>query len=380
MPKKGSKIGSSTESADVPDDFYADGKIADEAIRRLKASDGKPFFLAVGFIKPHLPFVAPEKYWNLYDAETLPMPEVTKVPTDAPSYAPQFGGELHQYADIPPDKVLPQDLQCKLIHGYYAATSYADAQIGRVLDALEESSLAENTIVVLWGDHGWHLGDHGMWCKHTNYEQAARIPLLISKPGAKPGSGAKSDSFVETVDLFPTLCAMAGLQAPGGSDGISLSATLADPTASVRNHIIHVYPRRDKLGRAIRTERYRLVEWKVPGAPSETAELELYDYKKDPLETKNIAATNPETVSELLEILKSYPEPKPQLRPEGQEAPEKAKADRTALFNRRDADKDGRLTFEEFLMYQDDVTEAKARFPRFDKNGDGVLSRDEFGR
>jgi iduronate 2-sulfatase len=304
---------------------------------------------------------------------------VTDVPKDAPSYAPQFGGELRQYAGIPKEKVLPEKLQRQLIHGYYAATSYVDAQIGRVLDALDESGLAENTIVVLWGDHGWHLGDHGMWCKHTNYEQAVRIPFLISKPGAKPGSGVKTKAFAETVDLYPTLCVMAGLPSPTGTDGLSLATTLSDSAASTRTHVMHVYPRGNKMGRAIRTARYRLVEWKVPGAASESADLELYDYEKDPLETKNIAAENPETVGELRAILKTYPEAKPQLHAK-RKIPEKTPVDRTALFSRRDANKDDKLTLEEFLTNQDDLKKAKARFPNFDKDSDGFLTRDEFGK
>jgi len=134
-----------------------------------------------------------------------------------------------------------------LIHGYYAATSYIDAQIGRVLDAVDREGLADKTIVVLWGDHGWHLGDHGMWCKHTNYEQAARIPLLVATP---QGQAAETDALVETVDLYPTLAELAGLPAPQGLDSRSFAQVLKQPDAVHRDHVIHVYPRGGRLGRA----------------------------------------------------------------------------------------------------------------------------------
>ena len=304
----------STECADVPDSTYGDGAIADEAILRLKHAKSKPdqpFFLAVGFLKPHLPFVAPKKYWDLYDEDDLPLASVRTPPKGAPDYAPQFGGELRQYSDIPKQGPLPDPLQRRLIHGYYAATSYTDAQIGRVIHALDELDLAKNTIIVLWGDHGWHLGDHGMWCKHTNYEQAARIPLLVSAPGMT--SGGTTTAMVESVDLYPTLCELAGLPAPTGLDGLSFVPTLRDPAVPGRDHVIHVYPRGPRLGRAIRTDSLRLVEWKKIGAASDTADIELYDYKLDPLETKNLASNRPTDVAKLRALLAQHPEAKAQI-------------------------------------------------------------------
>jgi iduronate 2-sulfatase len=309
--------GAAVESADVPDDTYGDGQTAIEAIKRLKQAKqtpNKPFFMAVGFIRPHLPFVAPKKYWDLYKRSEIPLAELRKAPENAPSFAPQYGGELRNYKGIPQNGALPDDLQRELIHGYYAATSYTDAQIGKVLQALDDLGLTENTIIVLWGDHGWHLGDHGMWCKHTNYEQAARIPLLVSKPGSKTGEIKRTKAFAENVDIYPTLCELAGVPLPIKPDGKSLTSVLSDPKAKSKDHAIHVYPRGDKLGRAIRTERYRLVEWKVPGAPAETAILELYDYQNDALEKKNIAAEAPEAVATMRKILDSYPEAKPQVK------------------------------------------------------------------
>ena len=305
--------GAAVESADVPDETYADGRIAAEAVRRIRsaATSREPFFLGVGFLKPHLPFVAPKKYWDLHDPAKFPLPARLTPPDGAPTYAPQFGGELRGYAGIPAGtEPLDPALTRRLIHGYYAAASYMDAQAGKVLAALDETSLAANTLVVLWGDHGWHLGDHGMWCKHTNYEQAARIPLLVAVPG-RPG--AASSALVETADVYPTLAALAGLPAPAGLDGRSFAALLADPAAPHRDHVIHVYPRNPRLGRAVRTDRYRLVEWKAPGAAAATAEFELYDYRADPDETKNLAAAQPEVVQKLRALLATHPEAKPQV-------------------------------------------------------------------
>ena len=384
--------GAAWESADVPDNTYPDGALADHAIERLRAAKEKPaepFFLAVGFLKPHLPFVAPKKYWDLYDRASFPLAEVRTPPEGAPSYAPQFGGELRQYSDIPDVGPLNDDLQRTLIHGYHAAVSYMDAQLGRVLAELDKLGLAQNTIIILWGDHGWHLGDHGIWCKHTNYEQAARIPLLVAAPGGAGGAslsaGTKSGSLVETVDIYPTLCELAGLPAPAGLDGRSFVPTLRDPAAPTKDHTIHVYPRTAPgkgpvMGRAIRTERYRLVEWKKIGAPASEAELELYDYEADPLERKNLAAAQPAVVAQLRALLARHPEAKPQISsaPAAKQSTAKPALDRNALFDSKDKNKDGKLSREEFLANQPDPDQAPARFDLFDTNKDGFLSREEF--
>lgn len=305
--------GAALENAEVEDDAYADGQLALEAVRRIESAAQKPdepFFLAVGFIRPHLPFVAPQKYWDLYSSRDLPMPQVTEPPAGAPDYAGQFGSELRQYSDIPQKGDFDDKLTRRLIHGYYAATSYMDAQLGLVLDALDVGGLAENTIIVLWGDHGWHLGDHRFWCKHTNYEQAARIPLIVAAPGK--AKGVKSAALVETVDLYPTLTELAGLPARAGLDGRSFARVLAEPSVPARDHVIHVYPRGSRLGRAIRTDRYRMVEWKKIGADGGAAEFELYDYQTDPLETRNLAAEQPLVLQRLRAILATHPEAKPQ--------------------------------------------------------------------
>ena len=376
--------GAAFESAEVPDTAYGDGQLAEETIRRLQATRTTPevpFFLAVGFVRPHLPFNAPKKYWDLYDRAVFPLPERRTPPEGAPSYAPQFGGELRQYSGIPEQGDLPEDLQRTLIHGYHAAVSYMDAQLGKVLDELDRLALTEQTIIVLWGDHGWHLGDHSMWCKHTNYEQATRIPFMIAAPGTSK-AGTHSPAMVETVDLFPTLLELAGLPAPAGPlrlEGKSLVPVLRDATTSVKDHILHVYPRGARLGRAIRTATHRLVEWKAPGASPDTAEWELYDYVNDPLESKNLAATQPETVAKLRALLATHPEAKPQWSaPAGPESAARPKMDRDAMFTRRDTNADGKLTKEEFLKDQPDPDKAPARFALFDTDKDGALSRVEF--
>ena len=374
--------GAAYESAPMADNEYPDGKIAGEAIRRLqgaKAKPNEPFFLAVGFLKPHLPFCAPKKYWDLYDRSSCNAPTLRTPPEGAPKYAPTSWGELRQYSDMPTNGPVTDEQARALIHGYYAAISFMDAQLGKVLDELDRLGLATNTIVVLWGDHGWHLGDHGMWCKHSNYEQAARIPIIVAAPGvSKPGSHA-ANALVETVDLYPTLAELAGLpapQVPQGIEGRSFVSALRDPILGTKNYIFHVYPRGERIGRAVRTTRYRLVEWKVPGAAAEAADLELYDYEKDPLETKNLAAAQPEVVSRLRGLLAELPEARPQIKVT--KAARNQKQDRVALFEKKDSNHDNKLTMEEFLAHQPDLAKAPQRFDLFDANKDGVLSREEF--
>ena len=372
--------GAPTESADVPDNRYGDGMIADEAVKRLAAAKQKPdelFFLAVGFLKPHLPFVAPKKYWDLYDPKSFKLPALQTAPAGAPEFAPSTWGELRQYRDMPEQGPLTQEQALHLIHGYHAATSYMDAQLGKVLDALDASGFAGNTIIVLWGDHGWHLGDHGMWCKHTNYEQAARIPVIVAAPGIQP---ARTQALIESCDIYPTLAELAQLPAPPQGDGRSFASVLKNPATTVRDHAIHVYPRGGGLiGRAIRTQRHRLVEWKKPGDAPDTAILELYDYEADPDEAKNLAAEQPAVVAVLRQFLAQHPEVKPQIGSKPQPAAEKKPVqDRGKMFDQRDKDKDGQLTKEEFLLHQPDPDEAPKRFPIFDTDGNGTLSREEF--
>lgn len=312
--------GAAYESPDVSDTDYADGRVASETIKRLKtaeqrrAEDGTPFFITAGFARPHLPFSAPQKYWDLYDSNMLPMPEFEDLPAGAPAVAGKRGGEITNYKPVPTDRNarFSAELKRNLIQGYYASTSFVDAQIGKVLRELDRLQLTDSTIVVLWGDHGFHLGDLGIWTKHTNYEQANRIPILISAPGVTlPESSTRQPA--ESVDIFPTLAELAGLPAPKGPqpiDGVSLVPVLKNPEVRVRDHAYHAYPR-SQLGRAIRTERYRLVEWRRIGGPANEAQYELYDYTGDPLEKANLAADRPEIFAKLKETLRKYPAPVP---------------------------------------------------------------------
>ena len=310
--------GAAFESPSVEDDDYADGRVAAETIRRLKAAstrlteDSTPFFIVAGFARPHLPFSAPQKYWDLHDPDVLPQPEFEQLPKDAPPVAGKRGGEITNYKPVPEQGDMSDGLKRQLIHGYYASTSFVDAQIGRVLDELERLELSDNTIVVLWGDHGFHLGDLGIWTKHTNYEQATRIPIIIAAPTVTT-PGSVTDQLAESVDIYPTLAELAGLPAPAGPqsiDGRSLVPVLRDPSARVRDHAYHAYPKR-KLGRAIRTERFRMVEWRGIGRDAVDAEFELYDYQSDPLETQNLAETHPDVLNRLRNILNGYPPPVP---------------------------------------------------------------------
>ena len=314
--------GAAFESPDVEDDAYADGRVASETIRRLRAAaelrdeEGTPFFIVAGFARPHLPFSAPKKYWDLHDPNELPMPEHEQLPIDAPRVAGKRGGEISNYFPVPVDRdaQFSTELKRNLIHGYYASCSYVDAQIGRVLEQLQSLGLEENTIVVLWGDHGFHLGDLGIWTKHTNYEQANRIPIMIAGPNLPRGVATRQPA--ESVDLFPTLAELAGLPAPEVPqrlDGVSLVPVLKNTEARVRDHAYHVYPKQ-KLGRAIRTERYRLVEWSPWKAGDGDAEYELYDYQTDPLETRNLASEIPEVLKALQDKLAQYPKPVPRNR------------------------------------------------------------------
>ena len=313
--------GAAFEAPVAKDADYADGRVAAETIRRLEAAkarrakDGTPFFITAGFVRPHLPFSAPKKYWDMFDPAKLPMPKNEVFPKGAPQVALKRGGEIAAYKPVPTSGQVGEALKRELIHGYYASTSYADAQIGKVTAALDRLGLAKNTIIVLWGDHGWHLGDLSIWTKHTNFEQANRIPILIIAPGvAKPDSATRQ--LTETVDLFPTLAELAGLPTPKGPqpiDGKSLVSVLQNPEARVRDHAFHAYPRR-KLGRAIRTERYRLVEWKNHTKPDNEVEYELYDYQSDPHETQNHAITRPKVLEQLKMILAQYTKPVTRLR------------------------------------------------------------------
>ena len=289
---------------DVPDNFYGDGMRTDRAIELLAEfkDQDQPFFLALGYKKPHLPFVAPKKYWDLYERGKLPLAAYQQMPEGAPAFHFQDSWELRSgYAPIP-EGILPQEMQREMVHGYYACVSYIDEQIRKVMEALEANGQAENTIIVLWGDHGWHLGDHGMWCKHTNYEQAARVPLIVVDPRIrKPGNRVTQP--VEFLDMAPTLAELAGLPALAAFEGMSMAPLLKDPSAGFKPFAVSQFARshgapNNLMGYAFRNERYRLILWiemdfKGGERSGPVVATELYDYQTDPLETVNLAA-NPE--------------------------------------------------------------------------------------
>ncbi len=306
---KEAKANPSTECLDIPDDAYADGAIRKEALNYMdQLSKGdKPFFIAVGFKKPHLAFVAPKKHWDLYEREKLPLAVWQKPAKGAPQYALHSWGELKNYADIDQKATsLTEAKQRELIHGYYACTSYVDAQIGLLLDGLKQRGLDKNTIVVLWGDHGWHLGDHGVWCKHSNYEQATRTVLMFAGPGVKPGVSTKSPT--ELIDIFPTLCDLSQTEMIPNLDGVSLKPLLEGGKEDLREFAVSSYPRWKGMGYSLRDKRYRYTVWVDNKTPMVAyTELkgimdeELYDYQTDTLETKNLA-----TSAEQAERIKAF--------------------------------------------------------------------------
>ena len=306
--------GAAWESPDVPDDAYADGRTARKASERLHAfkATGTPFFLAVGFARPHLPFSVPARYWAMYDPAELPMPTFERMPEGAPDFAGKLGGEIAAYTPVPEGQLSGReystDLKRKLIHGYYAGVSYVDVQIGKVLDALRREGLEKNTIVVLWGDHGWHLGDHGIWTKHTNFEQATRQPLIMAGPGI--GQGQRAAQIAETVDVYPTLVELTGLTLPQTMqplDGADLTPVLHDTRRIVRPYAYHAFNRPGRIGQAIRTDRYRLVRWTHQDSGERI--YELYDLSGDPDETRNLAASQPAVVARLDRYLDAQPKP-----------------------------------------------------------------------
>lgn len=312
--------GSAWERLDVADDAYADGRVADQAVQRLQELQvqDKPFFLAVGFARPHLPFTVPAKYWDLYDPDSLPIPKQQTNPKNAPNIAVKRDGEISQYAEIPlatTSDPFPESLTRQLVHGYYAGVSYVDTQIGKVLQELKESGLDERTIVVLWGDHGYLLGEMGMWTKHVNYELANRIPVVIKHP--EVSKGQHSMDLLETVDLYPTLAELAALPLDTSAqpmDGLSFASYLHNPENPVRTSVYHCFPRGGKLGRAIRTEDFRLVAWQDIEGRQEV-EYELYEYKDGLIETENIWSPSHPAFLKLKAILDKQPDPAP-FRPE----------------------------------------------------------------
>ena len=265
-------------AVDGEGETQADYRTATRAVELLEelSRGQKPFFLAAGFVKPHVPLIAPKKYFDLYDPAKIQLPpDFAPLPVSGGiAYRPNF--------DLFIQREATPELARQAIAAYYAATSFMDAQVGRVLAALDRLGLRKNTVVLAWGDHGWHLGEKGMWSKQTLFENVARVPLLISAPGY--AAGKASPRTVEFVDIYPTLVELCGLPKAEGLEGASLVPLLRNPAAAWSKPAYTFQKRQNVLGVSVRTERYRYTEWDEGRRGSE-----LYDYQTDPREDKNLA-------------------------------------------------------------------------------------------
>lgn len=317
------------QSPDVPDDHFFAGRMTEEVASLLRSRGGEgPFLYAVGFRRPHLPFVAPKKYFDLHHPDRSWLASAPLPPAGVPPFAwfssDGYGGlsrtlgdpfpekpdreeaiaangfELRSYVGVPTSGELSEDLQLRLVQAYSACVSYVDAQIGKLLDALDETGLAERTVVVLWSDHGYHLGESSVWSKMTNYEVANRVPLLFAGPGIAAG---RADGLASLVDLYPTLCALAGIDAPDHLEGVDLGPVLRDPALTVRDEIRHEYVRYNGRyrGEAVRTDQHRYIRWTNRKGNIETEEL--YDLTDDPHEQRNLAGTENEILRSMRDRL-----------------------------------------------------------------------------
>ncbi len=281
------------ERREVPDEAYYDGRVAAEAVRTLGLLKDKPFFLAVGFWKPHAPFNAPKKYWDLYDSKSLP-PLIPDRPLNAPRWAFHDSREI---LGIPPNQIRPTpDQVSEMRHGYFANISYMDAQVGRVLKALESNNLTERTIVVFISDHGYHVGEHLLWAKTSCFEFDARVPMIVAGPSTK-SAGKHSQALVELLDLFPTLVEMCGLKSPAGLDGMSLTPVVDDPSRSLKFAAFTQHPRPayfdrtqagvpEAMGYSVRTKSGRYTEWRDWDS-GKIVGVEYYDHTRDRNELVN---------------------------------------------------------------------------------------------
>lgn len=347
--KRGLSSGPVYESADVPDHAYSDGYETLRAIATMKemvANDEKPFFIALGMKKPHLNWTAPKKYWDLYNPAEIPLAEHDMAPANGAAMGLHASFELRTRVGVPKYGPIEDELARKLKHAYLACVSYVDSQVGKMIDAVDEAGVRDNTIIVVWGDHGWHLGDMGVWGKATNYELGTRVPLMIWTPDMAV-RGETTEALVELVDIYPTLCELAHLALPDHLEGHSFVPLLDDPKRPWKTAAFSQYPNpalrewaanplsqgmretwfgpligdverriidqqgdawdrelfeKHLMGYTMRTDRYRLVLWRDRRDPSaEPLFVELYDHKIDPDETTNVANAQPETVRKLRE-------------------------------------------------------------------------------
>jgi len=294
--------GPAFEAPDVEDDALTDGDTARkaiEALREVAKKPGQPFFLAVGFVNPHVPWVAPKKYFDLYNPADIKLPDNRYPPRNAPAFAAKSGDDFYWYANVPRNRLIAPEFGRQCLQGYLPAISYVDACVGRVMDELDRLGLLENTVIVFWGDHGYYMGEHNWWGgKHNNYEGATRAPLIVSAPGMK-GAGRQTAALVEFVDIYPSLAELCGLPQPAGLEGKSFAPLLNEPGRPWDKVAFSEYPKGKNQGTAMRTERYCYVEW--TDKRGRVVARELYDHATDPQENENVA-DNPQS-ARLLEAL-----------------------------------------------------------------------------
>lgn len=325
--------GFATEAPEVSEDELYDGQVTNQALKVMReiAAKDQPFFLGVGFLKPHFPFIAPKKYWDLYDRSEIKIAENNFPPRDAPPIALQVHWpEARAQSDVPNSGAILPEKSREMIHGYYACISYVDALVGRVLAELDRLGLTENTIIMLWGDHGFSLGENSMWAKLTNFEMATRAPLMVALPDGR-GAGQHTDALVEFVDMYPTLSELAGLPLPDHLEGTSFVPLLTEPERpwksaafsqyyrrGIANYRVNPlaidtplgyrdYPKTGTMGYTMRTDRYRFTLWEEHGNPAVNRGIELYDHLLDPAENVNIAVhpEQAELVAELTQKLRA---------------------------------------------------------------------------
>lgn len=345
--KRGLGSGPAYECADVPDHAYSDGYNTELAIATMKQmveQGDKPFFLALGFMKPHLNWIAPKRYWDLYDPAKFALADQVEGPKGGAAMGLHASFELRTRHGIPKLGPLDDELSRTLLHAYYACVSYVDAQIGKMISALDEAGIRDDTIIVVWGDHGWHLGEMGIWGKATNYEIATRVPLIVWTPEMK-ARGAATTALVELVDIYPSLCELAGIAKPDHLAGRSFVPLLDHPELLWKPGALSQFPNpalrewaanplsqgmretffgplieevegriiaqqgeawnrelfeNHLMGYTLRTERYRLVVWRDHGdVKADPVFVELFDHEKDPKETVNVAESNPQVVQQL---------------------------------------------------------------------------------